>query len=189
LIGLSVKKNDGTFEEVSITDIIRCPIIYYVQTQQKILTHPTNESVFNGGNGTRTIFANDFNPNDIYEIDICGSINVTDTPTNTISVYLNNVLIGIASGALTSLSNQFFCINIKIKVESIGENGVIKAYGLSTITSAGQVQSNLQGRGIMPPIVLENVDTTIDNVIDVKYNSTESTLTIENITIIKIKGD
>lgn len=145
------------------------------------ITGTTEQSMINGGIGTLTVGANQFQVGDSFEAVFGGRITNTNNHTIQIRVKTDSTILA-DSGAISIAANSsaVFYLTLNFTIRSVGGPGVASIITLATFQTSKTANASLEGFGF-DDINNTTFDTTISNVLDVtlQFGTTGDNLEVE----------
>ena len=162
---------DGVTYKVKNNNLAPFPTVYglFAQTgDSAVVSGTTTEStLIDGGLGTLSVLANQFQIGDSFRADFAGVLNAANNQTIRIRVRTGSVIL-LDSGAqpITNITNDVWGLSINFTVRQIGGPGV------ASIVSLGAFHYTKTSNGVVEGFSFNNVnnttfDTTINNTLDV----------------------
>lgn len=162
---------DGVTYKVRNSNLAPFPTVYglFAQTgNSAVVSGTTTEStLIDGGLGTLSVLANQFQIGDSFRADFAGILNVANNQTIRIRVKTGSVIL-LDSGAqpITNITNDVWGLSINFTVRQIGGPGV------ASIVSLGAFHYTKTSNGVVEGFSFNTVnnttfDTTINNTLDV----------------------
>ena len=162
---------DGVTYKVKNNNLAPFPTVYglFAQTgNSAVVSGTTTEStLIDGGLGTLSVLANQFQVGDSFRADFAGILNAANNQTIRIRVKSSSVIL-LDSGAqpITNITNDVWGLSINFTVRQIGGPGV------ASIVSLGAFHYTKTSNGVVEGFSFNTVnnttfDTTINNTLDV----------------------
>ena len=162
---------DGVTYKVKNNNLAPFPTVYglFAQTgNSAVVSGTTTEStLIDGGSGTLSVLANQFQIGDSFRADFAGVLNAANNQTIRIRVRTGSVIL-LDSGAqpITNITNDVWGLSINFTVRQIGGPGV------ASIVSLGAFHYTKTSNGVVEGFSFNTVnnttfDTTINNTLDV----------------------
>lgn len=160
----------GTTYKVKQSTLNPFPTVYGLFSQTgatQTITGTTETTMINGGVGTLSVGANQFQIGDSFQAVFGGLITNTNNHTLQIRVKADSVILA-DSGAIqiTANSGSVFSLSLNFLVRAIGGTGVASIVTLGTFQTSKSSNASLEGFGFSD---LNNTtfDTTISNTLNV----------------------
>lgn len=160
----------GTTYKVKNSTLSPYPTMYglYSQTGATLtITGTTEQSMINGGVGTLTVGANQFQPGDSFDATFSGLITNTNNHTVRFRIEADSQILA-DSGAISIAgnTNAVFYLNISFVIRSVGGPGTASIYTVGTFQTSKSSNASLEGFGF-DDLNNTTFDTTISNTLDV----------------------
>lgn len=174
----------GTTYRIKQGSLNPYPQVYglFSQTGSTIpITGTTEQSMINGGIGTLTVGANQFQVGDSFEAVFGGIITNTNNHTTQIRVKTDSIILADSGAiAIAANSSAVFYLTLNFTIRSVGGPGVASIITLGTFQTSKTANASLEGFGF-DDINNTTFDTTISNVLDVtlQFGTTGDNLEVE----------
>jgi len=161
---------DGTTYKVSSSGLNPFPIVYglYSQTATtETITGTTEQSMINGGVGTLTVGANQFNIGDSFEAQFGGTI--LNGNNHRIKIRVKSGIVDLADSGFISIAqnnNDVFSLTINFTIRMTGSTTSASIMSIGTFQTSKVSTSGLSGFGF-DDLNNTSFDTTISNTLDV----------------------
>lgn len=162
---------DGVTYKVRNSNLAPFPTVYglFAQTGNSVVVSATTteSTIIDGGLGTLSVLANQFQIGDSFRADFSGILNAANNQTIRIRVKTGSVIL-LDSGVqpITNITNDVWGLSLNFTVRQIGGPGV------ASIVSLGAFHYTKTSNGVVEGFSFNTVnnttfDTTINNTLDV----------------------
>ena len=174
----------GTTYKVKQSSLNPFPQVYGLFSQTgttTTITGVTEQSMINGGVGTLSVGANQFQVGDSFEAVFGGKI--TNTNNHTVRIRVNtdsSVLADSGTIALGANTNSVFYLTLNFTIRATGSAGTASIITLGTFQTSKPSNASLDGFGF-DDINNTTFDTTISNTLDVtlEFGTTGDSMDVE----------
>jgi len=160
----------GTTYRVKQSTLSPYPVVYGLFSQTgttTVITGTTEQTMVNGGVGTLTVGANQFQVGDSFDATFSGLITNTNNHTVRFRVEADSVILA-DSGVISIAANTaaVFYLQLNFVIRAIGGAGTASIYTVGAFQTSKTSNASLEGFGF-DDLNNTTFDTTISNTLDV----------------------
>jgi hypothetical protein len=181
---------DGTTYKVPSSGLNPFPVVYglYSQTATtETITGTTEQSMINGGIGTLTVGANQFNIGDSFEAQFGGLITNTNNHRIRFRVKTDTIILADSDFiSIASNTSSVFSLTLNFTIRQIGSATNASIITLGTFQTAKTSNASLEGFGFND-LNDTDFDTTISNTLNVtaEFETSGDSLSVEFFRLMK----